>query len=158
MTKRKLFEVFFDRMSAAEDAGMLFEAAWFAYAILEDRLVSMLQNSGGATKLNGKPVTMMGSKIDMLRKRACSDALLASSFPEHDAADKTKTELWKWKVDRDNLMHSMASGELTLEQIDVLVAKVARDGGRLARQYAAAAARLKKHRSKVLISAPPTPS
>ncbi len=149
MDKRQLFEVFLDRMSAAQDAGMPFESAWYAYAVLEDRLVSMLRNSGGETSANGKEIRMMGNKITMLRKRAANDALLAANFPEHDVADVKATRLWIWKDKRDTLMHSMADGNLTLGQIDAMVDEVSVEGALLAREYASAAMRLKKHRSKV---------
>jgi len=149
INKRKLFEVFLDRMAKAEAAGMPFEAAWYAYAILEDRLVSMLRNSGGENRPNGKAIKMMGPKIEKLRERASVDALLAANFPEYDVEDIDETELWKWKSARDELIHAMARGELTLDEIDEKVSKLAADGAKLAREYAAAAARLKKHRHKV---------
>ncbi|MEL1249095.1 hypothetical protein [Aurantiacibacter gilvus] len=149
--KRALFEVFMDRMTVSQEAGMPFEAAWYAYAILEDRLVSLLRNSGGENDHKGKPIRMMGNKIKELRDRTSNDQLLAAYFPEHDVEDKKQTALWKWKEDRDELMHGMASGELTLEQIDGLVQRVATEGASLARDYANAATLLKKHRSKVPI-------
>lgn len=149
MNKRKLFEVFLDRMAMAEAAAMPFEATWYAYAILEDRLVSMLRNSGGENYLNGKPIKMMGPKIEQLRQRASSDTLLAANFPEHDVDDVDQTELGKWKLLRNELMHAMASGALSLDEIDDKVSEVSKGGAKLAREYAAAAARLKKHRHKV---------
>lgn len=152
MTKRHLFEVFLDRMTKAEAAGMPLEAAWYAYAILEDRLVSMLRNSGGVLNAKGEPIDMMGPKMVELRRRAKSDPLLAANFPEHDIQKMKQTKLGKWKDARNNLMHKMANGDSDLEKIDGMVSRVAADGAELAREYAAAAARLKKHRQKVPLS------
>jgi hypothetical protein len=148
MAKRKLYEIFLDRMTAAIAANMPFEASWYAYAILEDRLVSMLHQSGGAVTVKGDPIRMMGPKIKKLRSRAKKDDLLKVNFPQTDV-DVKKTELWKWKDARDALMHGMADGSLTINQIDIMVANVAVEGARLSRLYAAAATRLKKHREKV---------
>ena len=152
MNKRRLFEVFLDRMAKAETAEMPFEAAWYSYAVLEDRLLSMLRNSGGETFPNGQPIRMLGDKMVELRRRAASDSLLAAYFPEHDIEEMKQTKLGKWKDARNKLMHGMASGELSLDEIDEMVTIVAADGATLAREYAASAARLKKHRHKV----PPT--
>lgn len=149
MSKRKLYETFLDRMAKAEAVGMKFEAAWYAYAILEDRLLSMLRNSGGETSPNGRPIRMLGEKMVALRERASRDPLLAANFPQHDVAEMGQTVLGKWKSARNELMHGMASGELSLNEIDEMVTKVAQEGATLAHQYAAAAARLKKHRNKV---------
>lgn len=149
IAKRELYKIFLDRMTAAIAANMPFEASWYAYAILEDRLVSMLRQSGGTLTPKGKPIRMMGPKIDELRSRAKKDDLLKANFAGTDG-QREDSELWKWKDDRDALMHGMAAGNLTIDQIDALVLKVASEGAKLARMYAAAAARLKKHRGKAV--------
>ena len=46
-TKRELYEELYERMNTAHDAGFNLEASWFAYAVIEDRLLSLLRNSGG---------------------------------------------------------------------------------------------------------------
>lgn len=67
MPKQALYKTFMSRMDAAYDARMYLKSSWYAYAVLEDRLVSLLRNSGGIGEDNGgasgKPIRMMGSKL-----------------------------------------------------------------------------------------------
>ena len=132
-------------MEGATAAGMYLEASWYAYAALEDRLVSLLRNSGGvgenAGGANGKPIRMMGNKLQELSRRAKKDTLLAQNF-EYE-------KLNTWKDARNNLMHAMGNGEMSMDEIDLVAAKLATDGGGLVREYAAACRRLKAHRDKV---------
>jgi hypothetical protein len=141
--KKKLYQDLVARMEAAAKAGRDVEASWFAYAVLEDRLRSMLRQSGGEgeNKGVGKPIKMMGPKIINLRRRAKKDDLLESCFEY--------TRLNKWKNERNDLVHAMADGSLDIDAIDKKVAELAREGVELARLYTAAARRLKKHREKV---------
>jgi hypothetical protein len=141
--KEKLYKDLIARMEAATNNGGDVEAAWFAYAVLEDRLRSMLRQSGGEGKNRGvgKPIRMMGPKLAELKKRSKNDELLKSCF-EYD-------RLNQWKHDRNDLVHAMAEGTYDIEEIDKLAAALARDGVELARLYATDARRLKKNRSKV---------
>ena len=50
MAKEALYREFMSRMNAADQAGNYLEASWYAYAILEDRLRSLLRSSGGEGK------------------------------------------------------------------------------------------------------------
>lgn len=138
MTKRVLYSEFLTRMDAATRAGMFFEAAWYAYAVLEDRLRSLLRQSGGEMDSKGKTIRIMGPKILELERRAKNDAPLRASFE--------RGRLWSWKESRDKLMHGMAEGGLSISQIDAMVKTLASDGSSLARDYAAAAMRLKNRR------------
>jgi len=141
--KKKLYQDLVTRMDGAAEAGRDVEASWFAYAVLEDRLRSMLRQSGGEgeNKGIGKPIRMMGPKLKNLRQRAKKDALLESCF-EYE-------RLNKWKNERNDLVHAMADGTLNIEAIDQKIVELAREGVDLARLYTAAARRLKKHRDKV---------
>ncbi|MDD9744728.1 MULTISPECIES: hypothetical protein [Marinovum] len=139
--KRTLYEEFIDRIDASIASDHFFEASWYVYAALEDRLISMLQQSGGSTFASGKPIKMLGPKIGELDKRQSGDPLLAANFP--------KTEVEAWGKRRNDLMHAMADGSLTIEQIDADAKSLAIDGRDLLRNVAAAAMRLKKHRNKV---------
>jgi len=147
MPKEALYKTFITRMKSASDAGMYLEASWYAYAALEDRLVSLLRNSGGvgekAGGANGKPIKMMGPKLNELTRRAKKDKLLKENF-EHD-------KLNDWKDSRNNLMHAMGDATMTIADIDVSARKLAEDGQKLLREYAAACRRLKKHRDKVAV-------
>lgn len=145
MPKQALYKTFMSRMDIAYDSSMYLEASWYAYAVLEDRLVSLLQNSGGIGENNGgaggKPIRMMGPKLNELTRRAKKDKLLKENF-EHD-------KLNDWKESRNNLMHAMGDAALPIADIDSAAKQLAEDGRELVREYASAARRLKKHRDKV---------
>ena len=144
MAKDALYQTFMTRMTAAITGCNYLEASWYAYAVLEDRLQSMLRNSGGAgVGGKGKPIKMMGPKLKELAHRAKKDALLKANF-EHDRLDT-------WKHERNNLMHAMADASMSLPDIDVAAKKLAEDGSALVREYSAACRRLKAHRAKVAV-------
>lgn len=147
MAKHFLYKTFIGRMKNAYDAGMYLEASWYAYAVLEDRLLSLLRNSGGVGQnsggANGKPIRMMGPKLKELSLRSKKDRLLKENF-EHD-------KLNVWKKSRDNLMHAMGDATMTVKDIDAAAKKLAEDGQVLVRDYAAACRRLKRHRAKVVV-------
>lgn len=144
MPKQSLYKTFISRLESAYEDGRYFEASWYAYAVLEDRLRSLLRNSGGeGVGGSARPIRMMGAKLKELSDRALSDKLLKANF-EHDRLDA-------WKDDRNNLMHAMAEATMTIAQIDQAAKKLAKEGVELVREYAAACRRLKKHRSKVPI-------
>lgn len=145
MPKEALYKTFMARMSSAYDASMYLETAWYASAILEDRLVSLLQNSGGIGQndggASGKPIRMFGPKLKELSRRAKKDALLKANF-EYE-------KLNTWKDSRNNLMHAMGDATMALADIDKAAMELAQDGQQLVKEYAAACRRLKKHRDKV---------
>lgn len=147
MPKEALYKTFMSRMQSAYEASMYLEASWYTYAVLEDRLVSLLQNSGGVGEndggSSGKPIRMMGPKLKELSRRAKKDKLLAANF-EHD-------KLNAWKESRNNLMHAMGDATMPLNEIDTAAEKLAKDGRELVREYAAACRRLKAHRDKVAV-------
>lgn len=145
MPKQVLYKTFMSRMNAAYESSMYLEATWYAYAVLEDRLVSLLRNSGGVGEndggASGKPIRMMGPKLRALSHRAKKDKLLKDNF-EHD-------KLNEWKESRNNLMHAMGDATMPIADIDATARKLAEDGQTLVREYASACRRMKKHRDKV---------
>jgi len=73
MRKHDLYATLIERCEAAAANAAYFESSWYAYAVLEDRLRSLLRSSGGETKtVDGveKTIRMMGPKLDVLRGRA----------------------------------------------------------------------------------------
>ena len=58
------------------------EASWFAYTVLEDRLLSALRQSGGATYANFRPIRMLGKKMQEITQRKRSDSLLSAYFDD----------------------------------------------------------------------------
>ena len=51
--KQKLYQHLMKRMDQAVEHGRDVEAGWYAYAVLEDRLRSMLRQSGGEGQKKG---------------------------------------------------------------------------------------------------------
>ena len=147
MPKRPLYKEFLTRIDASITNEAHLEASWYAYAVLEDRLRSMLINSGGEgeDKGGGKPIWGFEKKYKALKKRARKDNLLKQSLP----AGNINT----WRKSRNALIHGMADGSLTIEQIDLQALELAHKGKEFAREYCNAAQWLKKHRTK--ISTPP---
>ncbi|WP_386349173.1 hypothetical protein [Xanthomonas campestris] len=147
MPKEALYRTFMTRMQLAYQSSMYLEASWYIYAVLEDRLVSLLRNSGGvgenAGGTSGKPIRMMGPKLKELSRRSKKDELLEANF-EHD-------KLNEWKESRNNLMHAMGDATMPLNEIDASAKKLAEDGQNLVREYAAACRRLKAHRAKIAV-------
>jgi hypothetical protein len=124
---------------------MYLEASWYAYAVLEDRLLSLLRSSGGIGEngggASGKPIRMMGPKLKELARRAKKDQLLKANFEYH--------MLHAWKEARNGLMHAMGDATMAIEDIDIAAKSLAEVGADLVRHYASACRRLKKHRQKV---------
>ena len=135
MKKYDLYEEMIRRLDVAVQNGHFFEASWYAYAVLEDRLNSML-NSGGF----GSPIRMMGPKIKKLDELAETNEVLRANFE--------KTRLNNWKDARNDLMHAMAEGLMSIDAIDHSVEELAQEGSELVRIYSAAARRQKRHAAR----------
>ena len=127
------------RLDRAIEGGHFFEASWYVYAILEDRLISLWQSSEPGSARSRAP-RMMGPKIDGLSARAAQDPLLRKNFES--------IRLIAWKDNRNDLMHAMAEGTLSISVIDNRIEALARYGAELVREYSAAARRQKKHSEK----------
>lgn len=146
------YKAMIERMKAARPAGFHLEASWYAYAIVEDRLVSILHNSGGAYEKPGRLFRNMGRKIGIVLKRKKKDSLLEAYFP-----DATMAELVSWKNARNDLMHAMADGTSPMEDIDTEAQKLSEDGERIAHDFCRRARLLKRNRSNVAVPAKPFP-
>jgi hypothetical protein len=147
MAKHALYKTFMTRMNDAYQATMYLEASWYVYAVLEDRLVSLLRSSGGVGETNGgaggKPIRMMGPKLKELSRRSKTDKLLKECFEY--------SRLNTWKESRNNLMHAMGDASMSIQDIDLAAKRLAEEGIELVKEYAAACRRLKKHRDKVTV-------
>lgn len=80
--KQSHYEALLGRMEQAHADKHYFEASWYAYAVLEDRLRSALRQSGGDTYPNHRPIKNLGKKIQIIRDRKQSDAVLAAMFDD----------------------------------------------------------------------------
>jgi hypothetical protein len=134
MDKAGVYEATIERMERALASGFFLEATWLAYCILEDRLLSLLESSGGVPS----GVRMLGPKIDALDRRLENDAVVRARIP-------SLAPLRAWKDKRNILMHSMVDGSLSVSQIEILTEETARGGAELARVIATAARWVKKH-------------
>jgi hypothetical protein len=133
--KRQLYEQLIERMDNAFAAGYFLEASWYAYSLLEDRLNSLLKNTGGLpTGNNGHPI-MMGKKISQLKKRA-------HTYDELEKLDLSSLGIWA--KDRNDLMHAMADASKTMEAISSSVKKLANVGVPMVRDFAKIAMKIKK--------------
>lgn len=137
--KHELYQVFMERIDVALASGHDLESSWYAYAVIEDRLRSLLRATGGDLLPSGKPIKMLGPKLGELNKRA-------PSFPEiFKQLDLPALE--QWKDDRNDLTHAMAEGNIPLEEIDRMAKRLASEGRSIARSLAALARRVKKRQN-----------
>jgi hypothetical protein len=132
MGKFAIYREMIARLEAAITCRYYLEASWYAYALLEDRLISLLESSGG-----NPGVRMMGPKIGALQTRSASDSSLSFNFEY--------TRLNAWKNARNDLMHAMAEGSIPIRDIDLRAEALAREGAALVRIYSAAARRQKRN-------------
>src|SRR5437867_1593308 len=103
--KKQHYEQLMFRTTMAIKSEHYLEASWFIYSLLEDRMVAALKASGGAETKEGKPIRMLGAKIDLLNKRSKRDQLLRAYFDE-----ELIDSMIKWKDRRNRLMHTLADG------------------------------------------------
>lgn len=144
MPKENHYRIFIRRLEKALNDGHYLESSWYAYAVLEDRLRSLLRSSGGeAHHTTGKKITMMGPKLRELKDRRANDAIISAQF-----TDALHDSLHLWKEDRNNLTHAMADASISIEDIDTLAQKLAHDGKKLVRDYCALCRRVKKQNKK----------
>lgn len=139
--KQQLYQAFIERMENAEKEGFYFEACWYASAILEDRLLSLLTSTGGVPFSRGRPIRMLGPKLKALIERATDNDVLRQNVDLAAIND--------WKDRRNDLMHAMAEGTQTLNEIEAAAKALAEDALELVRDTAAAARRLKRNRQRV---------
>ncbi|MFD2631252.1 hypothetical protein [Idiomarina piscisalsi] len=126
------------RIDSAIEDGFYLEATWIAYAILEDRLVSALKESGG-----GPSIRMLGPKIGKIKSRQTSSLKMRQAF----FGDMIQ-RLSDWAKKRNALMHALADERLDVPAIDAESESVALEGRELAREFSAACKRFKKLNAK----------
>ncbi|SNS73373.1 hypothetical protein SAMN05421640_1035 [Ekhidna lutea] len=137
--KETIYSKFIGKLENTIKEEYYFEAAWVEYVILEDRLVSLLESTGGAGS-----VRMMGPKIGEIKSRMSSYAFLKGNME----ADDLIPRLENWKDSRNILMHSMANGQMTMTDIEHDIVILAIDGEKLVRDFASAARRVKDRAKK----------
>ncbi|MEZ8096971.1 hypothetical protein ACED51_22970 [Photobacterium swingsii] len=142
--KRQHYKELMQRMNEAHEHEYYLEASWFAYTVLEDRLLSALRQSGGTTYKNHKPIRMLGKKMQEIKLRKKKDALLSAYFN-----DALMDRIHHWKEDRNDLTHAMADGTKTMTEVDKSAFILSTNAKLLVKDVAKAARLLKKNRLKV---------
>lgn len=142
--KRSHYEALITKMAKANQDEYYLEACWLAYAIMEDRLLSALRNSGGENYRNGKPIRGIGKKSQEINYRKKKDDLLKAYFSDH-----LMDRVYDWKESRNDLAHAMADGSKTMSEIYKAAYLLCEKSDRLVKDLGSAAMRLKKHRDKV---------
>jgi hypothetical protein len=138
MAKASLYKTLISRMNDAISAGNYLEASWYSYAILEDRLRSLLRSTGGEPlTANGRPLQAMSKKRKLLETRLAANQQLMSQL----------TALKDWCTRRNSLAHAMADATTPIADVDANKKALGEDGAELVRTLTASAMRLKR-RSK----------
>jgi|ERR1051326_3116591 hypothetical protein len=152
--KKKHYEEMMVRMTRAIEREFYLEASWYAYAILEDRMIAILHRSGGAHEKKHKTKLMrnFGRKLEVIDKRRKRDSLLKVNF-----SDSSIKALKTWKDERNDLMHAMANAAIPLSTIDTKARLLATNGRVLVKEMCRAQRRLKKHRHQIPTPAKPFP-
>jgi len=144
-SKRDYYKILMHKMSEAHEHKFYLESSWYAFAILEDRLLSALRQTAGGTHYgNNRPIRMLGNKIGEINLRRKNDNLLNAYFN-----DELMNEISIWKDERNDLMHALAEGTRTIEEILRIAKSQSSKGKSLIKKTCTAARLLKKNRFRV---------
>ncbi len=133
--KNQLYVYLFNRIDSSIDKGYFLESSWIAYAIIEDRLDSILVK---VTNYKGR---LISRKLEYLSR--ISNPFVRTEFP----ADFIK-RINNWTNRRNNLTHEMANARLSIQQITDRSKQIALEGEKLAHDVSSAVMRAKKHLKK----------
>jgi len=142
--KREHYQELLDRMNKSHSSEVYLEASWYAYTVLEDRLLSALRQSGGENYANHRPIRMLGKKMQEITFRKKKDKLLAAYF-----TTELMDRIHKWKEDRNDLTHALADGTKTMAEVDKMAYLLSTTARSLVNDVCSAVMRLKRHRDKV---------
>lgn len=164
-TKSKLYEDLIRRFRATHDSGFHYESCWFAYAIFEDRLSSIVKQSGDGRGANSKFSDKI-SQIDELKKMKIAmikkngfgavrdKAKGGKKVKQHKFAELSSlrismlSELKDWSQSRNDLVHDLASGTKTLEVCDAEIKELSTKADELIKEVCATARRVKRNKRK----------
>lgn len=157
--KTNLYSDLLKRQQVAAEAGFHFESCWFAHAIFEDRTRSIVFNSGDGEGFGGK----MSDKLNLILQRwdeVKTKTVNGRPVKDKRTGNKVKIAKWPllhtierrlveevqlWTQDRNQLVHALASGQISLAEADELGQRLSELGMNLAREICSSARRLKKH-------------
>lgn len=133
--KESLYTLFFSRMNHANKIGYYFETIWIAYAMIEDRLNSVLDKTGGNVD------RMISKKIEILQRR--KNIYVRAQFPE-----KFIGRISRWVDQRNILAHEMANSHKSWAYLDKKAALLALEAPGLVNEISGAVNRVKKQLKK----------
>lgn len=143
ISKRQSYGEIYDRMTAAVAEECFLEAAWLAYAIIEDRANQALAWSGGPL-LNKRGVRIprpgLAAKLKRLITRLDVDVQLKGAMRGADVID----EALAWKADRDDFAHALANKLRPWSQLKEEAKVLAERGAIVARNLSSAGLRLRR--------------
>lgn len=145
ISKATSYKLLLARLETALNCGFHLEASWIAYAVIEDRLLSALEKTGGipATK-KGQLLTLLGTKIAYLHGRLSSDPVLRGAILNGAVLD----DVSRWTKSRNYLMHDMARDNHPWTELDARAQELARSGRDVTRNLCSAVMRLAKRKRK----------
>jgi hypothetical protein len=133
------YQELFERATDAIESEYYLEASWIISTMIEDRLVSLLKQSGGHLKPNGQEIRMIGPKITELENRITANHQMLISVSYGNIIDDVKI----WKNKRNDLMHALAeNGSYDDFYKDIYL--LANNGIEIAKKLATRARKLKK--------------
>lgn len=142
--KKVNYEILFERVKVAKDNEFFLEVAWISYSILEDRLTSLLEKTGGVP-IEKNPL-MFGKKLTHIENRSKTDQNLKNILYD-DLVKKLRT----WSQERNILMHVLADCKKPIVGLDVSIKNTATQGEILARELSARVRKIKKKSKKIKI-------
>lgn len=163
-SKTNLYSELLKRQRIAAEAGFHFESCWFAHAIFEDRTRSIVSNSGDGKGYGGS----MSDKLKLILARwdeVKTKTVNGKPVKDKRSGKKVKIAKWPllhtlerqliediqlWTQDRNQLVHALASGHISLAEADDLGQQLSELGMKLASEICSAARRLKK-RSNIAV-------
>ncbi len=143
--KRALYQNLIEDMELAFKDNYYFETSWYACAIIEDRVLSALEKTGGVPlDKKGKPIIMLGTKIKILEERVKTDAALKEAFVKAPDLIENTT---KWlKKFRNPMIHALAGNhglKFSTQQLKIEMKKMAEAGKKICRDWASMVSRFK---------------
>lgn len=160
--KQRLYTELLDRLKLARDNGYHYEACWFAHSIFEDRTRSIVTNSADGAGHSGKISEKLKTILDRFEE-TIAQVIDGKPVRDKKSGHKKKKPKWpnlhtferrliedilKWTKDRNDLVHDLASGQLSLTEADALSAQMSELGQNLSKELCTAARHVKK-RAKI---------
>jgi hypothetical protein len=126
----RLWSELWHLMEKAIREGHDLQAAWIAYALMENRLTIVLELSGGVPS---DAVRSFGRKLGHAQKRLAADRRLQAAASGWGPPHLDLAAVDRWKDERNDLTHDMAQSTASWGTIGPRAAALAREGIELAR-------------------------